>query len=112
MPIINLSNPFNILVALILYILVLYLAREIKRSNVTCIMLLAFLTIIVGHCIEYVMIQDPTGVITSTLANCIAVDFVFTFLSFIAYLWMDDVETKDRKLKSIDNSLDWFWKKV
>ena len=112
MPIINLSNPFNILVALILYILVLYLAREIKRSNVTCIMLLAFLTIIVGHCIEYVMVQDPTGVITSTLANCIAVDFVFTFLSFIAYLWMDDVETKDRKLKSIDNSLDWFWKKV
>ena len=75
-------------------------------------MLLAFLTIIVGHCIEYVMVQDTTGTITSTLANCIAVDFVFTFLSFIAYLWMDDVETKDRKLKSIDNSLDWFWKKV
>ena len=112
MPIINLSNPFNILVALILYILILFLAKEIKRSNVTCIMLLAFLTIIVGHCIEFVMVQDPTGVITSTLANCIAVDFVFTFLSFIAYLWIDDVEAKDRKLKSIDNSLDWFWKKV
>lgn len=112
MPIIDLSNPFNILVALILYILILFLAKEIKRSNVTCIMLLAFLTIIVGHCIEYVMVQDQTGALTSTLANCIAVDFVFTFLSFIAYLWMDDVEAKDRKLKSIDNSLDWFWKKV
>lgn len=112
MPIINLSNPFNILVALILYILIVFLAKEIKRSNVTCIMLLAFLTIIVGHCVEFVMVQDPTGAITKTLANCIAVDFVFTFLSFIAYLWMDDVETKDKKLKSIDNSLDWFWKKV
>lgn len=112
MPIIDLSNPYNVLVAIILYILVLFLAREIKRSNVTCIMLLAFLTIIVGHCVEYVIVQDPTGKITSTLANCIAVDFVFTFLSFIAYLWMDDVESKDRKIKSIDNSLDWFWKKV
>lgn len=112
MPIINLSNPFNILVALILYILILFLAKEIKRSNVTCIMLLAFLTIIVGHSIEFVMVQDPTGQITSTLANCIAVDFVFIFLSFIAYLWMDDIEAKDRKIKSIDNSLDWFWKKV
>lgn len=112
MPIIDLSNPYNVLVAVILYILVLFLAREIKRSNVTCIMLLAFLTIIVGHCVEYVIIQDPTGEITTTLANCIAVDFVFTFLSFIAYLWMDDVEAKDRKIKSIDNSLDWFWKKV
>ena len=28
MPIINLSNPFNILVALILYILILFLAKE------------------------------------------------------------------------------------
>lgn len=112
MPIINLANPFNILVALILFILVLFLAKEIKRSNVTCIMLLAFLTIIVGHCIEYVMVKDPTGEITATLANCIAVDFVFSFLSFIAFLWMDDVEAKERKIKSIDNSLEWFWKKV
>ena len=45
-PIIDLSNPLNVLVALILYILVLFLAKEIKRSNVACIMLLAFLTII------------------------------------------------------------------
>ena len=51
MPIINLSEPFNILVALFLYVLVVILAKEIKRSNITCIMLLAFLTIIVGHCI-------------------------------------------------------------
>lgn len=112
MPIVDLSNPLNILVAVILYVLVLFLSKEIKRSNVTCIMLLAFLTLIAGHCIEYVMANDPTGQVTSTLANCIAVDFVFTFLSFIGYLWMDDVEAKDKKIKSIDNSLDWFWKKV
>ena len=112
MPIIDLSNPFNILVALVLYILVLFLAKEMKKSSVTCIMLLVFLTIIAGHCIEYVMVKDPTGEITTTLAHCIAVDFVFIFISFIAYLWMDDVEAKEKKLKSIDNSLEWFWKKV
>ena len=112
MPIIDFSQPLNVLVALILFLLVLFLAKEIKRSNVTCIMLLAFLTIIVGHCIEYVIVQDPTGAILKTLSNCIAVDFVFIFLSFIAYLWMDDVESKDKKIKSVDNSLDWFWKKV
>lgn len=112
MPIIDLSNPFNVLVALILFLLVLFLAREIKRSNVTCIMLLIFLTIIACHCIEYVTVQDVTGIITTTLARCIAVDFVFIFLSFIAYLWTDDIEAKDKKIKSIDNSLEWFWKKV
>ena len=87
MPIINLSEPFNILVALILYVLVVFLAKEIKRSNVTCIMLLAFLTIIVGHCIEYILAVDST--IAKTLSNCIAVDFVFVFLSLLhSYGWM------------------------
>lgn len=112
MPIINLAQPFSIFVALVLFVLIVYLAKEMKRSSVTCIMLLVFLTIIVGHCVEYVLIQDPTGKITSTLANCIAVDFVFIFLSFISYLWTDNIESKERKIKSIDNSLDWFWKKV
>lgn len=112
MPIIDLSQPFNILIALVLYVLIVLLAKELKRSNVTCIMLLVFLTIIVGHCIEYVVVQDPTGTILKTLSKCIGVDFIFIFLSFIAYLWTDDIEAKERKIKSIDNNLDWFWKKV
>ncbi len=112
MPIFDLSNPQNVLIALVLFVLVVFLAREIKRSNVTCIMLLAFLTLIVGHCIEYIAVDDPTGEIISTIANCIAVDFVFVLLSFIAYLWTDGIESKERKIKSVDNSLEWFWKKV
>lgn len=112
MPIVDLSNPLNILISLVLFVLVVILAREIKRSNVTCIMLLVFLTLIVGHCIEYVVVNDPTGEITTTIANCIAVDFVFILLSFLAYLWTDNIESQERKIKSIDNSLDWFWKKV
>lgn len=110
MPIIDLSNPINILVATILFILVLFLAKEIKRSNVVCILLLAFLTIIAGHCIEYVLQQSPE--ILAVLSKCIAVDFVFVFLSFVTYLWIDDVESKEKKVKSVSNSLDWFWKKV
>lgn len=112
MPIVNLSNPLNLLVALVLFVLVLILAKEIKRSNITCIMLLTYLAIIVGHCIEYVSVKDPTGEITTTIANCIAVDFMFILLSFIGYLWTDNIEAKERKLKSIDNSLNWFWKKI
>lgn len=112
MPLINLTDPFTVLVALVLFVLVLFLAREIKRSNVTCIMLLVFLTIIAGHGIEYALVKDPTGQITTTLARCITMDFIFIFLSFLAYLWTDDIEAKERKIKSIDNSLDWFWKKV
>ena len=112
MPIINLSNPINALIAIILFILVLFLSKEMKKSNVVAIMLLTFLTIIAGNGIEYFLTDSSQTEVLKTLANCIAVDFVFVFVSFISFLWMDDVEAKDKKIKSVDNSLDWFWKKV
>lgn len=112
MPIINMSDPITIIISLIIFILVLLLAKETKRSSWTCILLLVFLTIIVGHSIEYAFIQDVTGNILQVLARCITMDFVFIFLSFISYLWIDDIESKERKTKTINGNLDWFWKKV
>lgn len=50
--------------------------------------------------------------LAANLSRCIAIDFVFILISFFAYLWVDDIETKKLGKKSIDNSLDWFWKKV
>ena len=46
------------------------------------------------------------------LGRCVAIDFVFIFISFFAYLWVDDIEAKKMEKKSIDNSLDWLWKNV
>ena len=46
------------------------------------------------------------------LSRCIVIDFIFVFISFFSYLWVDDIETKKLGKKSLDDSLDWFWKKV
>ena len=111
-PIINLSDPYAILVTVVLFVLVLWLARETKKSSIVGTMLVVFLVIIVGHSIEYITTQDPTGEIIGIISRSIGRDFVFIFLSFITYLWIDDIESKEKKKKSLDNSLDWFWKKV
>ena len=112
MPLIDLSNPFNVLIALVLFVLTIILGKETKRSTPVCIMLLIFLAIITGHGIEYFMLQNPTQEVTNTLLHSITVDYVFITISFFAYLWIDDIECKDRKLKSVDDSLRWFWEKV
>ena len=112
MPLIDMSNPLNVLVAVILYVLALFLSKEIKRSAPICITLLCFLTITATHCIEYVITNNTANLTAQILLNCITVDFIFTFLSFIGYLWIDDIEAKAMKIESIDNSLEWFWKKV
>ena len=46
------------------------------------------------------------------LGRCIAIDFVFVGISFFSYLWVDDIEAKEKGIKSVDTSLDWFWKNV
>ena len=109
-PLINFANPFTILVALVLYLLVLYLGRETKKGIIPAIMLGIFVIIVVGHSVEFTM---ATAVELQTmLARCMAVDFVFILLSFFAYLWVDELEARAGKKKSIDNSLKWFWSKV
>ena len=55
---------------------------------------------------------DITKEIRATYIYTIVFDLIFVLISFISYLWIDDIEAKLKKKKSIDDSLDWFWKKV
>lgn len=111
-PLINFTEPFAILTATVLFVLILLLAKETKKSVFPAIMLGIFMLIIVGHAIEYALVKENLVELQKMIANCITVDFVFVFLSFISYLWIDDIEAKENKKKSIDNSLEWFWTKV
>lgn len=112
MPIINFTNPVAIILGVIIFLLVLYLARETKKSWIIGIMLFAFLLILVGHTIEFATIAQNDDIVHTAVVTSIVLDLLFIFISFISYLWVDDVETKLGKKKSIDNSLDWFWNKV
>ena len=42
----------------------------------------------------------------------LAIDFTFLLVTFLAYLWADEVEAKAFNKKSIDDGLKWLWKKV
>ncbi len=112
MPFINFTNPFTILLGVILFLLVLYLGRETKKSWIIGIILFVFLGLLVGHTIEFATVAKDNETIYKAVTTSAILDLVFIFLSFISYLWIDDVETKLGKKKSIDNSLDWFWNKV
>lgn len=111
-PLINFAEPYAIIVALVLFLLVLFLGKESKKSILPAIMLGVFLIIIAGHSVELSMTDANLIEMQSVIAKCIAVDFVFVLLSFFSYLWIDEMETKSNKKKSIDDSLRWFWSKV
>ena len=123
MPIIDFTQPFYLLAAVILFLLCLYLARNNKSNTVTCIMLLCFLAILVCHTVEltYASLEY-----VNTLSTCILVDEIFTLISFLAFLWTDKIQAENKKAnksgkknkkerfedKTIEDGLDILWKKV
>lgn len=112
LPLVDFTQPLSILAALALFVLVLLLGKETKKSIIPAIMLGIFLIVIAGHSIEFSLSNENSLELQSTIAKCITVDFVFILLSFFSYLWIDDIETQANKKKSIDDSLSWFWSKV
>ena len=79
--------------------------KELRRQHSEAMKLLSK----AAHAVDNSEISEETY---HALTVSLVVDFVFIFLSFISYLWVDDIQTKVEKKKSIDDSLNWFWAKV
>lgn len=108
----DISNPLTLLLMLAATVLLIFLSQEIKKSFIGAIMLFAYLIILIMHIVQIATLSEEYRYLLTTLSRCIVIDFIFVFISFFSYLWVDDMEAKVKGKKSIDNSLDWFWKKV
>lgn len=118
MPLIDFTQSFYLIIALILFVLCLFLARNLKTNTVPCIMLLSFCAILVGHTIE---LSSATQEAVSTISKCIVIDEAFIFISFLSFLWLDKIQIDDRAKKKgkngkeekiIKDGLDFLWKQV
>ena len=110
--IIDVSNPITLLLLVLATALLIFLAQEVKKSYVVAIPLFAFLIMLVGHVVQVSTLSEDIQNLATTLYRCIAIDFIFILITFFAYLWVDDIEARANNIKSIDNSLDWFWKEI
>lgn len=110
--ILDITNVVTLLLLLLVTVLLIFLSHELKKSYIAAIPLFAFLCLLVMHVIQLMTLSPEYSNMTSTLTWCIILDFAFIFISFISYLWVDDLEAKRLNKKSIDDSLEWFWKEV
>lgn len=110
MYIINLTEPVALLIALLITVLSIILGKEFKKSIIPAMCLFVFLGLILMHLFQLTVLTDEfyKAMVTKSLG----VDAIMIFLSYISYLWVDEIESKDKNRKSIDNSLEWFWSKV
>ena len=110
--ILNISNPITLLLIVLAVALLIFLGQEVKKSIAVAIPLFSFLVLLIIHVAQVATLTTEYLYLSGTLYRCIALDFLFILLTFFAYLWVDDKEAKQNNVKSIDNSLDWFWKEI
>lgn len=108
----DISNPLTLLLMLAATVLLIFLSQEIKKSVIGAVILFIYLILLIIHVAQVATLPEEFRYMLSTLSRCIVIDFIFVFITFFSYLWVDDIETKATGKKSLDNSLDWFWKKV
>ena len=101
----DISNPLTLVLMVAATVLLIFLAQEVKKSAVAGILL-------IFHVAELTTLSEEFRYLSETLSRCVAIDFVFILISFFSYLWVDDIEARANNKKSLDNSLDWFWKKI
>ncbi len=109
---INISNPWILLISLFLTVCLIYIGKEAKNAYVPLVSLVVFLILLVMHGIQFLILPVQYETMGPILVRCLLVDFIMIFLAYMSYLWIDDIESKAKKKKSIDNSLEWFWKNV
>lgn len=106
----NTIQPLTVLLLLTASVLLIFLGKEIKKPALPAIVLIAFLVILVMHAVQLAMPSYAEYYVT--IRYCIAFELTMVLVTFLSYLWVDDVASKFYKKKSLDNSLDWFWKQV
>ena len=112
MTIINISDLISMLLLTMFTWLMIYLGKETKKSAIPGVMLIAYLVLLVVYGVQLTINKGQDPEITKVLCRCLAIDFVYIFLSFLGYLWIDDIEAKEKNKKSVSSGLKWLWKKV
>lgn len=112
MPYINFTNPLIILAAVAIFVIALVVGKKCHKSIILAVLLGAFLILLIAHCTELMVIKNISDDIYRSLITSIPIDFAFIFLAFLSYLWVDEIQAKEEKKKSIDGSLNWLWEKV
>lgn len=109
----DLTNLLTLFLVLIATVLFIYLSQETKRSIVAAIPLFAFLIDLIVHTVQVLTLKDEFSYLYSKLCWNMALDFTFLLVTFLGYLWADEVEAKEYNKKTIDSrGINWLWKKV
>ena len=100
----NTANPIVIIFYTIVISSIIFLGRKTEKP--------IFLILLTAYILVILVIHTSGGITTKFTSSkyvSVVFDLIFLFLSFFGYLWIDDINAKNKNLKNYDSSLSWFW---
>ena len=110
----DLTNPYTLLLLLVITVLLIFLGKETKKPFIPGIGLAGFIILVIMHSIQLALASkyNLSAEQVQLVMKSIGIDAMMIFITFFSYLWVDDIACQFYKKKNLDNSLDWFWNKV
>lgn len=107
----NISNPITLILMLAITLILIFLGKETKKGYITAVALFMYLALLIMHAVQLLTLTAEFESYKSVISSCITVDFVMILLSFLSYLWVDNIESKLGKKKTLNDGMEWFWGK-
>lgn len=106
------ANALQIIVITFATVGIIALARKVEKSIFPGVLIIVNLALLLYH--SYILNNLPSyfEVQISQIYLCLAMDFLWLLISFLGYLWIDDIVSIKFNKKSYDNSMAWFWNKL
>ena len=110
--VVNTANPIVLLVCLAILVAVIVISRKIEHIPLLIVAIVVFIGLLIYHSVFLESLVSTEETLISQTYYCIAADLIMLLVAFISFLWVDDIVAKNKKLKSYDDSLSWFWNKL
>jgi len=110
--IVDTANEWLIIIITLAIVAIIALSRKAEKSILPGILIIVNLGLLLYHTFLLNSVSQIFTEQISRLYLCLAMDFLWLLISFLGYLWIDDLEAIKFNKKSYDNSLAWFWDKL
>ena len=110
--VVNTANPIVLLISVAVLVLIIIVSRKTEQIPLLVIAIAVLIAVLIYHSVFLEEVSSTEETLISQTYYCIAADLVMLLVSFISFLWIDDIVAKKKKLKSYDDSLNWFWNKL
>ena len=83
-----------------------------KRKKIYIKLLILCIAMLVVHASQLFIFGEQYAEYSNILSVSMIFDFGFILITYLSYLWIDNIKAKEGGAKVIEDGISWFWDKI